>query len=126
MVTNLKEEFGHQYKTQDDGTNDPCRAERVWCMEIPGKYGSIAPWGRNGDLIVTCYSNRLLKRLIALGCKPEQEDTFENSLIFPKKMIHEVARIVKSRKRRQYTPAQLEKARAQMRLAKKYLKRSKH
>jgi len=100
-VTNLQEQFGDRYRVQDDGTEDPCREERVWCMEIRGKKGKIYPYGWDGSLAVFVNSRKMARVMGGLGYKRLQSGDSEFSFKFPLADIHQVARLIKAQKRRQ-------------------------
>lgn len=103
---NLKEQFGERFVVRDDGSDDSNRAERVWCMEIPGKFGTIYPCGLNGDLAVWTGSQRIAVRLRALGLKPLQggPDAEECSFRFPTRQLETVAGIIQAKRRRRLSP----------------------
>ena len=109
MITNLKESFGDRYKVTDDGTDDPCKKERCWGMEISGKYGVIYPYGYNGDLAVWSGSGRMISKLEAVpglsriqGIQGGEEQTFR----FSPALVPTIAVIIRARKRRKLNPEQ--------------------
>ena len=104
-VTNLNQ-FGDRYRVQDDGTDDSCRDERVWCMEIRGKRGTIYSYGLDGSLAVFVNSRKIAQVMAGLGYKRVQAGRSEFTYKFPLADIHKVARLIKARKRRQLSPEQ--------------------
>lgn len=108
---NLAEFCGDRYKVVDDGTDDPCREERPWCMEIQGRYGAIYPYGSthfHPDLLaVRVDSPRIWMRdFDHLGLKVRQWGDDEKVFLFPVSMLDEIAGLIKARRRRQVSPEQ--------------------
>jgi len=130
-VTNLQEKYGSKYKVVDDGTDDPCRAERVWCQEIRGRHGAIYPYGHDGSLAVRIEAKTKVKNNARAG-KLEKErflviqrGDWEIVFKFPPDQIHYIADLIKAKKRRHLSLEQrakvlktLEKARAGKQTAK--------
>ena len=129
-VTNLQENYGSKYKVVDDGTNDPCRAERVWCQEIRGKYGAIYPYGYDGSLAVRIEAktkvknNARAKKLESEGFPVIQLGDCEIVFKFEPARFDYIAELIKARKRRHLSPEQRAKAMAALAKAGKqqYLK----
>ena len=106
---NLKEVFSKHYRVVDDGTDDPVREERVWCQEIRGRYGVIYPYGQDGSLGVTVFSRKMACKLREdFGLETIQQWDREATLKFPPSLIHQVAGMIKAKKRRQLSQEQRE------------------
>jgi hypothetical protein len=115
-VTNLQEKYGHKYKVVDDGTDDACRAERVWCQEIRGRRGVIYPYGYNGSLAVRFDSKTKSKtaawvtRLLAEGYALVQCGDWEVIFKFDPSKFEYFAGLIQAKRRRRLTPEQRAKA----------------
>jgi hypothetical protein len=113
---NLQETFGDKYKVVDDGTDDPCRAERIWCQEIRGKLGVVYPYGVDGKLAVRIGSTTKTKtdvwakRLEKAGFPVVQRGDWEIVFKFNLDHFHYFADLIKAKKRRQLTSEQKVKA----------------
>lgn len=108
---NLAKLCGDRYRVVDDGTEDPCREERPWCMEIRGKYGAIYPYGSTHFmpelLAVRVDSPRIwIRDFDHLGLKVRQWGDFEKVFLFPVSMLDEIAGLIKAKRRRQVSPEQ--------------------
>lgn len=115
-VTNLRELCGSVFVIRDDGTDDSERAERVWCLTIPAVYGEVYPCGNNGDLAVWTASQRIARKLAALGLRVVQRGD-EVAFRFPPARLDEVARIIQARRRRRVSPEQAAILAARLRAA---------
>lgn len=116
-VTNLQKKYGNKYKVVDDGTNDPCRAERVWCQEIRGRHGAIYPYGHDGTLAVRNESRKenirtspRAKQLEREGLKVIQRGDWEIVFKFEPARIDYIADLIKAKKKRHLSPEQRAKA----------------
>lgn len=103
-LINLKAEYGGRYRVVDDGTDDSDRAERVWCMEIRGKYGAIYPHGTDGTLAVRVESARVARRFAPLGLQVVQRGDDEVVFLFAADLIDKMAALIRARRRRQVSP----------------------
>lgn len=110
-MTNLQEMFGKRFKVTDDGTDDTCRAERPWSMELKGKSGTIYPYGQDGSLAIWTAKTSTITKLNGMrdqGVKCIQGGGFayECAYKFPLALFETIAAIIRPRKRRQMTPEQ--------------------
>lgn len=112
-MTDLRALAGERYRVRDDGTSDPVRSERAWCLEIPGRHGAIYPLGANGDLGVWTSSARIAARLAALGLRLVQGGE-ESAYRFPPARLEQVAELIQARKRRRLTAEQAQAAAARL------------
>lgn len=103
-LINLKSQYGDRYRVVDDGTDDRDRAERVWCMEIRGKYGAIYPHGADGTLAVRVESARVARRFTSLALKVAQRGDDEVVFVFTADLIDKVGALIRARRRRQVSP----------------------
>ncbi|OGS08031.1 MAG: hypothetical protein A2270_03020 [Elusimicrobia bacterium RIFOXYA12_FULL_51_18] len=104
-IIHLQGILGDKYKVFDDGTDDSCRAERVGCQEIRGRYGAIYAYS-DDTLAVRAESRRVGKKIESLGYKVCQRGDFEVVLLFPLTDFGKIAAIIKAQKRRQINPEQ--------------------
>lgn len=102
-MTDLRNLAGDRYRVRDDGTADLARGERAWCLEIPGKLGTIYPCGFNGDLAVWTALPRMARRLAGLGLRRLQAGA-ESSYRFPVSQLDRVAAMIRAKRRRQLSP----------------------
>lgn len=103
-LINLKAEYGGRYQVVDDGTDDSDRSERIWCMEIRGKYGAIYPHGADGTLAVRVESARVARRFASLALRVAQRGDDEVVFVFTPALIDQVAALIRARRRRQVSP----------------------
>lgn len=123
MPTNLKTLYGDRYKVQDDGTDDADRAERIWCQEIPGRYGAIYPHGQDGTLAVRVDSPRVAAKFQPLGLRAVQSGDRETVFVFETKLLDQVAALIHARRRRRLSPEQRARQAAVLTEARKRLAR---
>jgi len=125
-VINLQEKYGSKYKVVDDGTDDPVREERIWGQEIPGKYGTIYPYGYDGSLSVRFDSktkaktNAWAKRLEKEGFPVIQRGDWEIVFKFNPAQIDYIAELIQAKKRRYLNPEQKTMALAALAKAKRH------
>lgn len=101
---NLKKEYGRRYRVTMDGDYDKTEEGRLWCQEIVGKYGKIYPYGEN-MLALSMDSTTMSKRVLALGDSVKIKAGVicahsEFVLTFSPHQIHDVAKLIRARKKR--------------------------
>lgn len=116
-MINLKETYGHKYRVRDDGTDDSDRKERVWCQEIPGKYGNIYPYGHNGTLAVMCDHPKISTRIESLGLQVVQRGEAETVFLFKPEQIEQIAILVQSRKKKVFSQEAKDRATNRLKMA---------
>lgn len=116
----LKKKFGSLYKITVDPAANP-RNTDPWYWVIPAKYGEIYPYGHNWLAAMVTYklAKQIKQEMSFLEIIQEASDFWVFK--FNEKHFEEVAARIGAKKRRQYTPEQLEKARKRAETARKYL-----
>ncbi len=106
---NLKERFGTTFRiTRDEACDN--RAD-PWYYQIPGRMGTIYPYGGDTLAVEVDYHPFLFARLVRLGfTKVHQDGDHEKTLLFPADKIEEVATIVRSKRRRRLNPERRQEA----------------
>lgn len=129
VVVNLSERYGKVYKVRDDGTEDSCRENRIWCQEIRGKYGVIYPFSNVGQLAVRVVSKTRIKnslvaaRLIKEGYKCVQQGDWEQVFVFEQAKFTSVATLIQAKKRKRLSPENKAKAIAALAKARRVSKK---
>lgn len=128
-VTNLQEKYGKKYKVVDDGVDDQCREERVWCQEIRGKFGVIYPCGNNGALAVCVESKTKVKnslvasRLEREGFRVIQRGDWQIVFKFELDQFDYIADLIKAKRRKKLSPENRAKAMAALAKARRHPKK---
>jgi hypothetical protein len=106
-MIDLKKTYGDVYKiVLDESASGQSRADRLWCQQIPSKYGHIFVAGRN--LLGAHAAGKLMPgRLAALpGVTVRQRGDTEVNVVFPREVFPAVAALLQARKRRKVSPEQ--------------------
>jgi hypothetical protein len=122
---NLLEVFGDKYRIEYDPAYDPKRVRHEnrdpWMMTIPCRAGTIFPHG--GQTLVVEVTSKTAAKLRPLGLTVHQEGDREQTLLFGLSQFEAVAAVVKPRRRRKWSPEQLVKKAAILKVARQTLSR---
>jgi len=103
----LRKEFGHRWKIGLDGTargrwTDP------WLYTIECRHGEIFPWGDDKLAASTTGPGAVANRLVKLADVEVVHDGSDGAtVVFFRRSIREVASLMKPRRARKASPAQL-------------------
>ncbi len=103
----LQKEYGHRWKI---GVDEAARGRRTdpWNLTIVCRYGEICPWG--GDLLAasTAKAGAVANRLRSLPFVEIAHDGDDGvTVVFPSRYVRTIAGIMKPRRARKASPAQL-------------------
>lgn len=115
MSLNLREQFGETYKVDFEDGHSGKENDEAFFQFIPSKLGSIHPWD-NQNLSAYCNNKKLSHRLrkeidsgIWAGFKILVQGDEELRYTFPIDRIHEVAEILKAKRKRRLSLEHKEK-----------------
>jgi hypothetical protein len=115
--TSLLHRYGNRYKVFHDFEGRPVSAkDDPWDHVLVGRSGSVALWGYDGRLVAITHSLVMTKRLLAEvpGSVIVQDGDDGANIAFQPEHLDTVARLLRLRRKRQYTPAQREAASAHL------------
>lgn len=103
----LKKDYGHRWKI---GLDEAARGRwsDPWNFKILCHHGEICPWG--GDLLAACTAKAgaIANRLRALPFGEVVQDGRDGvTVIFPRRFLRAVAKVMRPRRVRKASPAQL-------------------
>jgi hypothetical protein len=112
--TDLRRLAGGRYRVHNDTEGRRAHArDDPWDLILRGLGGFVAPWAyappRGSGAVVACTNSTVTtKRLLAdvPGCRVVQDGADGANVVFPAEHLDAVARILRLRRRRQYTPEQ--------------------
>lgn len=108
---NLRTEFP-EYKIAYDPAGDDWRD--TWMLLIPGRLGTIYPYGTDLLAVEVNYHPSAVSRLEALGLRHVQGGDGEHTFLFRREKFPEVARIIKAYRKRKLAGESLERKRNQL------------
>jgi hypothetical protein len=108
---NLNTEFP-EYKTVYDPACDDRRD--TWMFLIPGRLGTIYPYGGELLAVEVNYHPSAVRRLEALGLQHVQDGDGEHTFLFRREQFRIVARIIKAYRKRKLAGESLERKRNQL------------
>lgn len=106
MVTDLKQLCGNKYRVADDGTNDSVQDERIWCLEVKGRFGVIYPQGHDGSLAMRIDSNVIAQKAKRSGLRVITSGDDETIFAIQPGQIDEGAKWIQAYKKRHISPEQ--------------------